>query len=60
MVKNPLARAGDMGSFPGLERSHMLEQLTPGSKTTEPHALDPMLGNNRSHRDKKPTHHNQE
>lgn len=49
-----------MGSFPGLERSHMLEQLTPGSKTTEPHALDPMLGNNRSHRDKKPTHHNQE
>ena len=25
LVKNPSANVGDMGSFPGLERSHMLK-----------------------------------
>ena len=29
VVKNPAANAGDMGSIPGLGRSHLLEQLSP-------------------------------
>ena len=37
VVKNPPANGGDMGSSPGLGRSHMLlEQLSPCATTTEP------------------------
>ena len=37
MVKNPLANAGDMGSIPDLERSHMQwSNLNPYATTTEP------------------------
>ena len=34
MVKNPLANAGDTGSIPGPERSHMRRATKP--TTTEP------------------------
>ena len=37
VVKNLPANAGDMGSSPGLGRSpHAVEQLSPGTTTTEP------------------------
>ena len=38
VVKNPPANAGDMGSSPGLGRSHKVasEQLSPRVTTTEP------------------------
>ena len=39
VVKNLPAKAGDMGSSPGLGRSHMpMEQLNPCATTTEAHA----------------------
>ena len=48
------ASAGDMGLIPGPGRSHMLlEQLSPGTTTTEPVLLEPVLCNKRSHHDEK-------
>ena len=35
MVKNPAANAGDMGSIPGLGRSHMLHAQSPCATTIE-------------------------
>ena len=36
--KNLPAKAGDMGSIPGLGRSHIPEQLSPGATTAKDHA----------------------
>ena len=36
MVKNPPANAGNTGSIPGLEKSHMSGQLSLYTTTTEP------------------------
>ena len=58
MVKNPSTNAGDMGSSPGLGRSHMPRSLC--ATTTEPACLEPVLHNKRSHGNEKPTHHNEE
>ena len=73
MVKNPPANAEDMGSSPGLRRSHMLlsklarapQLLSLSSRAREPQLpkptrLEPVLRNKRSHRSEKPTHHNKE
>ena len=54
VVKNLSANAGNMGSVPGLGRSHMLWNnywvaLEPGScNSWSPHALGPMIHNKRS------------
>ena len=73
MVKNPPANAGDMGSIPGLGRSHMPwsnsarapQLLSLHSRAREPQLLkpahlEPVLRNKRSHRNEKSTHHNEE
>ena len=73
MVKNLPANAGDMGSSPGPGRSHMLRSneahalqlLSLSSRAREPQLLkpahlEPVLRNKRSHRNEKPTHHNEE
>ena len=36
VVKNPPANAGDMGWIPDLGRSHIMEQLSPCARITEP------------------------
>ncbi|KAJ8779381.1 hypothetical protein J1605_012670 [Eschrichtius robustus] len=59
---------GDMGSIPGLRRSHMPQSnlacvpqlLSLRATTTEAHALRAVLCNKRSHRNEKPAHHNEE
>ena len=68
MVKDLPANAGDMGSSPGLGRSHMPrgnwarepQLLSPRATTFEPACLEPVLCNKRSHRDEKPAHRNEE
>ena len=71
MDKNPPAKAGDMGSIPGLGRLHMLQSTSPVCHTTEPSRacklqplkpvhLEPTLCNKRSHCNEKPTLHNKE
>ena len=60
VVKNPPASAGDVGSVPGPGRFHMLcapHLLTPGSRALKrqlvsPPAREPVLGKNRSRRDR--------
>ena len=59
MVKNPPARAGDMGFIPGLGRSHMQQSKSPCTTTTEAWALTAPLSTKRSHFREKPVHHNQ-
>ena len=44
-VKNLPANAGDTGSIPGPERSHMLWQLSTRTTSTEAHGLEPLLWN---------------
>ena len=61
VVKNPPANAGDTGSIPGLGRSHMPRS----NKDRVPQLLKPVrlelvLLNNRSQRNEKPTHLNEE
>ena len=68
VLKNPPANAGDMGSIPGLRRSHMPQSnlacvpqlLSLRATTTEAHVLRAVLCNKRSHRNEKPAHHNEE
>ena len=54
MDKNLLANAGDMGSIPGLQRSHMLwkptepQLLSPSAVTTEACAPEPVLRNKKA------------
>ena len=62
VVKNPPASAGDTGSSPGqgTKIPHAAEQLSPCATTTEPANLEPVLCNERSHRNEKPAHHNEE
>ena len=73
VVKNPPANTGDMGSIPGLRRSHMPRSnparkpqlLSLRSRAREPQllkptVLEPTLRNKRSHRSEKPVHHNEE
>ena len=72
VVKNPPANAGDMGSSPGLGRSHMPrsnsarapEQLSLCSRAHEPQLLKPShlepVLHKRSHRNEKPAHLNEE
>ena len=58
MVKYLPANAGDTGSIPGLERSHMLWRNWAYAPQThrlpKPVALDPVLHKERSHWDEKP------
>ena len=58
MVKNPPARAGDMGLIPGLGRFHM----TQSNYAFEPQLLKPMclepVHSKRSHSTEKPTNCN--
>ena len=69
MVKNPPANAGDMGSSPGLGRSHRPRSkeapapqlLSLHSRAREPQlpkpvCLEPVLRNKRSHRNEKPVY----
>ena len=71
MVKNPPANAGDTGSIPNQEGSHLPRSneacmhnycicaLEPGSRHYgSPHALEPVLHNKRIHINEKPTHRN--
>ena len=73
MVKNPPANAGDMGSIPGPERSHMPQSnyacvpqlLSLRSRAHEPQLLkpthlEPVVRNKRSHDNEKPAHHNED
>ena len=66
-----LANAGDTGSIPALERTHMpIRKLCHCATTskpvlqslqaaaTEPICLEPVLCNKRSHLNEKPMHHN--
>ena len=60
MVKNPPANAGDMGSIPGPGAtkpvSHNYRARAP--QLLKPTHLEPVLRDKRSHRNKKPVHHN--
>ena len=73
VVKNPPANAGDTGSSPGPGRSHVPQSnsacapqlLSLRSRAHEPQllkpaCLEPVLHNKRSHRNEKPTHHNED
>ena len=75
VVKNLPANAGDTGSIPGPERSHMPVRhnywacaLEPMSHNGWAHmlqllksvCLETVLCNKRSHRNEKPVHHNEE
>ena len=73
MVGSPPANAGDTGSIPGPGRSHMLRSgwarppQLPSllSRAHEPQllkptCLQPVLYSKRSHRNEKPTHHNED
>ena len=73
VVKNPPANAGEMGSSPGLGRSHMLQSsyarvpqlLRLHSRACKPQLLKPMclapvLHTRRSHCNEKPVHCNKE
>ena len=61
MDKSPAANAGDVGSIPGLRRSHILqsnEACVP--QLLKPACLEPVLHRERSHCNKKLMHHNEE
>ena len=73
VVRNPSASAGDMGSDPGLGRSHMPQSnyarapqlLSLHSRACKPQLLRPaclesMLRNKRSHRNERPARCNDE
>ena len=73
MVKNPPASAGDMGSSPGLGKSHMPRSnkarapqlLSLHSRAREPQPLkptrlEPVLRSKRSHCSEKPAYCNEE
>ena len=61
MVKNLPANAGDTGSSPGLGRSHMpWSNKVHAPQLLKPAHLEPVLRNKRSHRNEKPSHHNEE
>ena len=57
MVKDLPANAGDVGSIPGLRRSHMLwNNKARAPELLSPCALEPVPCKKRSHRDEKPMH----
>ena len=60
MVKNPPANAGDMGSIPSMG-TKILHAVGAPKLTHRKYwsllALEPMLGDKRSHRSEKPKHH---
>ena len=61
VVENLPANAGDMGSSPGLGRSHIAaEQLGPWATITEPARLEPVLHNRRSRDSERPAHRDEE
>ena len=61
MVENLPAKAGDMGSSPGLGRfPHAVEQLSPCATTTEPARLEPVLRNKRGHDSERLAHRDEE
>ena len=73
VVKNPPANAGDMGLSPSPGRSHIpqsnqarapqllsLRSRTHKPQLLKPPCLEPVLCHKRSHRNEKPTHHNEE
>ena len=61
MVENPPANAGDMGSSPGLGRSHMLRSdWAREPQTTESACLEPVLCNKRGHDSERPAHRDEE
>ena len=58
-VKNSPANAGDTGSIPGAGRSQMPWGNWAGApQLVSLHTLEPMLCNERSHHNKKPSHNN--
>ncbi|KAJ8796143.1 hypothetical protein J1605_002272 [Eschrichtius robustus] len=72
-VSREVSRAGDMGSRPvwedptchGATKAHVPQLLSLRSRASEPQllkptCLEPVLRNKRSHRNEKPTHHNEE
>ena len=59
-VGNPPANAGDTGSSPGLEGSHMpRSNWAHAPWLLEPARLEPVLRNGRGHRNEKPAHRNE-
>ena len=57
VVENLPANAGDMGSSPGLGRSHMPQSdWARAPQLLKPECLEPVLHNKRSHRNEKPAH----
>ena len=68
VVKNPPASAGDMGSSPGLGKSHTPRATKPMChnywahvpQLLKPAHLEPMLRNKRSHCNEKSRHCNEE
>ena len=61
MVKNPPANAGDMGSIPGLERSHMpCDNEAQAPQLLSLSIQSPCSANKRGHHNEKPSHLNEE
>ena len=56
VVKNLPTNAEDMSSITGPGRFHMLWATKPVHRGYRVHALEPMLGNKRSHHNEKPPH----
>ena len=61
VVENLPANAGDMGSSPGLGRSHVpRSSLGPWATITEPARLELVLPNKRGRDSERPAHRNEE
>ena len=58
VVKNLPAMAVDVGSIPGLQRSHIARAAKPVCNYWSPHTLEPMVCNERSHSSEKPARRN--
>ena len=58
--KNQPANTGDTGSIPDPGRLHKWGATKPIHHTTELLCLEPVLYNNRSQHNEKPTHHSEE
>ena len=58
VVESPPADVGDMGSCPGLGRSHIAaERLGPWAMAAEPARPEPVLLNGRGHDSERPAYH---
>ena len=59
VIRSPPANAGDSGLIPGLGRHHILWSNQAHRPQVLTSALEPVLCNNRSHRNEEPRHHTQ-